>query len=84
MIHAVDATGDRRVQFDFAVEFSNGGGIQGQGFRLDIDGDDISDAELETYIVRDLRLLMVSEARILNKRTITERHKRQRTLAARC
>jgi hypothetical protein len=35
---------DYRVQFDFEIGFSNGGGIQGQGFRLDIDGDDISDA----------------------------------------
>ncbi|MFT5707475.1 MAG: arylformamidase, partial [Oceanospirillaceae bacterium] len=30
---------DKRVQFDFEIDFSNGGGIQGQGFRLDIDGD---------------------------------------------
>ena len=52
-------TEDRRVQFDFEVDFSNGGGIQGQGFRLDIDGDDIDDAELAAYIVRDMRLLMV-------------------------
>ena len=28
---------DRRVQFDFEIDFANGGGIQGQGFRLDID-----------------------------------------------
>ena len=37
---------DRRVQFDFEVDFSNGGGLQGQGFRLDIDGEDIADDEL--------------------------------------
>ncbi len=61
------ATGDHRVQFDFEIDFSNGGGIQGQGFRLDIDGDDISDEELADSIVRDLRLLMVGEVRILNK-----------------
>jgi len=34
---------DKRVQFDFEIEFTNGGGIQGQEFRLDIDGDDITD-----------------------------------------
>ena len=28
----------KRVRFDFEVEFTNGGGLQGQGFRLDIDG----------------------------------------------
>ena len=67
---------DLRVQFDFEVDFSNGGGIQGQGFRLDIDGDDIDDAALAAYIVRDLRLLMVGAVRILNKTIIRERHKR--------
>jgi kynurenine formamidase len=67
---------DKRVQFDFEIDFSNGGGIQGQGFRLDIDGDDIDDAALADYVVRDLRLLMVGAVRILNKRIIVERHKR--------
>jgi FMN-dependent NADH-azoreductase len=32
--------------FDFDVEFLNGGGLQGQGFRLDIEGDDIDDDAL--------------------------------------
>ncbi|WP_242691068.1 cyclase family protein [Lysobacter enzymogenes] len=65
-----------RVQFDFEVEFTNGGGLQGQGFRLDIDGEDIADAELAAYIVRDLRLLMAGPIRILNKTILTEPHKR--------
>ena len=67
---------DRRACFDFEVDFSNGGGIQGQGFRLDIAGEDIDDDALAAYIIRDLRLLMVGEVRILNKRIIEERHKR--------
>jgi arylformamidase len=70
------ATTDKRVLFDFAVEFSNGGGIQGQEFRLDIDGSTIDDAELAEYIVRDMRLLMVKQVHILKKQIITERHKR--------
>jgi kynurenine formamidase len=65
-----------RVQFDFAIDFSNGGGIQGQDFRLDIAGDAISDRELADYIVADMRLLMVAAVRILNKRIIAEPHKR--------
>jgi arylformamidase len=72
-----DATTDKRVCFDFEIDFSNGGGLQGQGFRLDIDGDDISDAELAAYIVKDLRLLMAGSVRILKKTIITERHKRR-------
>jgi hypothetical protein len=66
----------RRVKFDFEVDFSNGGGLQGQDFRLDIEGEDISEEELARYIVEDMRLLMVEEVRILNKEIIAERHKR--------
>ena len=67
---------DKRVKFDFEIDFMNGGNIQGQGFRLDIERDDISDQELAEYIVKDMRLLMVGEVRILNKEIIIEKHKR--------
>lgn len=70
-------SGDRRVVFDFEVDFSNGGGLQGQEFRLDIETEDISDADLADHLVRDLRLLMVGEVRILRKRIVHEPHKRR-------
>jgi kynurenine formamidase len=66
----------RRVRFNFEVDFVNGGGIQGQDFRLDIPGNDIADEELARAIVRDMRLLMVGDVRILKKEIITEQHKR--------
>lgn len=66
----------KRVVFDFEIDFSNGGGLQGQGFRLDIEGGDISDAELADYLVSDMRLLMMGAVRILNKQIIEEAHKR--------
>ncbi len=65
-----------RVQFDFEIDFTNGGGIQGQDFRLDIAGDAISDKELADYLVADMRLLMVGTVQILNRRIIAEPHKR--------
>lgn len=68
----------KRVVFDFEIDFSNGGGIQGQEFRLDINGNDIEDKALADYIVKDMRLLMVGEVRILNKKIITEPHKRHK------
>lgn len=74
MIH--DTTTEQRVLFDFAVEFSNGGGMQGQEFRLDIENATIDDAALADYIVRDMRLLMVKQVHILKKQIISERHKR--------
>ena len=68
---------NKRVKFDFEIEFANGGGIQGQDFCLDIDGDTIEDKVLADYIVKDMRLLMVGAVRILNKTIINEQHKRQ-------
>ncbi len=67
---------EKRAMFDFAVAFVNGGGLQGEGFRLDIPGDDITDDELADYVIRDLRLLMVQSIHIMNKRIIAEPHKR--------
>jgi hypothetical protein len=75
-----EAVHGKRVLFDFEIDFSNGGGLQGQGFRLDIDGDDIDDEALAGYLVRDMRLMMVAAVRILRQRIIVEPHKR-RTLA---
>jgi uncharacterized protein YciI len=68
---------NKRVKIDFEIDFTNGGGIQGQDFRLDIEDDDISDEELADYLVRDMRLLMVGDVRIKNKAILTEKHKRQ-------
>jgi kynurenine formamidase len=68
---------NHRVQFDFEIDFSNGGGIQGRDFRLDIPREDISDRELADYLVADMRLLMVGAVRIHNKRIIDEPHKRK-------
>jgi kynurenine formamidase len=68
---------NKRVVFNFDITFTNGGGIQGQDFRLDIEGDTISDEKLANYIVSDLQLLMVGRVDILDKRYITEKHKRK-------
>lgn len=68
---------NKRVKFDFEIDFTNGGVLRGQDFRLDIPGEDISDKDLADYLVNDLRLLMVGDVRISNKEIITEMHKRQ-------
>ena len=67
---------EKRAQFDFEIDFSNGGGLVGRAFRLDVDGDDIADDALADAIVRDLRLLMVGAVRVRNKTIIAEPHKR--------
>lgn len=65
-----------RALFDFEIDFANGGGLQAQRFRLDIQGTHISDEELAHCVVRDLRLLMVREVRILRKEIVEEGHRR--------
>jgi hypothetical protein len=67
---------DRRVKFDFEIDFTNGGEIQDQDFRFDISGNDISDKALADSLVSDLRLLMVGAVRIVHKEIIAEKHKR--------
>jgi arylformamidase len=72
---------EKRVKFDFEISFTNGGGIKGKDFRLDIEGNDISDKELADHLINDMRLLMVGDTKILNKEILAEPHKR-RQLAA--
>lgn len=67
---------ERRVCFDFEIGFTNGGGLKGEGFRLDIEGETIADEALAACLIRDLRLLMVGSVRILNKEIIEEPHRR--------
>jgi hypothetical protein len=57
---------DKRVCFDFEIEFLNGGGIQGQGFRLDIEGETIADDTLAAYIVADKIWLFTSSWNCVN------------------
>jgi hypothetical protein len=49
---------------------------QGQRFRLDIEGDSITDDAFAEALVADLRLLMVGEVRILNTEIVEERDQR--------
>lgn len=73
---------DQRVEFDFEIEFTNGGGLQGQAFRLDVPDANVTDAWIADALVRDLRLLMVGAVRITSRRTIHEPHKRGSGAAA--
>jgi arylformamidase len=66
----------QRVKFDFEIEFLNGGGLQGQDFRLDLPGESIDDAALARAVVADLRLLMVKSVRIRDSQIVAEPHKR--------
>ena len=68
---------EHRVELDFVITFRNGGGLRGEGFRLDIPGDDISDADAGALLVRDLGLSMVDQVRIVARRIVGEPHRRR-------
>lgn len=56
----------KRVKFDFEIDFVNGGGLQGYSFRLDIPSGTNTDENLIAYILAYLRLLTVKRVRIWN------------------
>lgn len=73
---------DYRAVFDAEVSFANGGGLQADGFRLDIPGSDIPDDELGQLFVRHLGLLMADQVTIRDKRIVEEPHRGGRGTAA--
>ncbi len=46
-----------RVKFDFRVDFTNGGYVEGKDFLLDIEGESISASRLAEMIVSAMNLL---------------------------
>ena len=64
-----------RAVFDAEVTFSNGGGLQAQGFRVDIPQRDVSNEEIGRLFVTSLDLLLSETVTVRNVRIIEERHK---------
>ncbi len=64
-----------RAAFDAEVTFSNGGGLQAQGFRVDVPGADVSETEVGELFVASLSLLMVDRVEIRNLSVLPEAHK---------
>ena len=67
-----------RAVFDAEVTFLNGGGLQAQGFRLDLPAADVTDEQLADLLVGHLGLLMVDTVRISRRQVVAEQHKGSR------
>ena len=67
-----------RAEFDFKISFTNGGGIEGQGFRLDVSGPDLSPDAVGTSLVRHLGLLMVGDVTLTHLQFVAEPHRGSR------
>lgn len=59
-----------RVKFDFRVDFTNGGHVQGEDFLLDLEGDDVDDETLKLMIVDSMNLARAGTVRIYKKRIV--------------
>lgn len=59
-----------RVKLDFRVEFTNGGYLEGKDFLLDLAGDTVSEAELQTMIVQALSLTRAGPVTIFKKEVV--------------
>lgn len=67
-----------RASFDADVTFLNGGGLQAQGFKLDVPAADVDADALADLFVRHLGLLMVGEVRLSDVHVVAEPHRGSR------
>jgi hypothetical protein len=59
-----------RVKFDFRVDFTNGGFVEGRDFLLDLEGKTVSDDDLKVMIVESMNLAKAGEVRIFKKEIV--------------
>jgi len=69
---------DTRAVFDFVITFSNGGGLRGEGFRLDLPRRDLPESEIAALLVAHLGLLMVEKVELGNLLLVEEPHRGSR------
>lgn len=65
-----DPNSEYRVKFDFRVDFTNGGHVQGEDFLLDLEGSDVSDEALKEMIVDAMNLARAGMVTIYKKQVV--------------
>jgi kynurenine formamidase len=63
-----------RAEIDATVTFSNRGGLQAQGFRVDVPHADVTQAEVAALFVTSMNLLMVDRVDVTSMRIFAEPH----------
>jgi hypothetical protein len=59
-----------RVKFDFRVDFTNGGYVEGHDFLLDLEADTVSEEDLKVMIVESMNLAKAGEVQIFKKEIV--------------
>ncbi|MGH3689880.1 MAG: cyclase family protein [Microbacterium sp.] len=75
-------TREYRAHFDFTIAFANGGGLQGDGFRLDLPREDMPSEEIGALLVRHLGLALVNTVELHDLRIVEEPHRGSRGIDA--
>ncbi|MFE6256452.1 cyclase family protein [Agromyces sp. NPDC057865] len=70
-----------RAAFDADIDFVNGGGLQAQGFRLDLPSAALTETQIGELFVRHLGLAMVGRVALTNLEIVEEAHKGSRGVA---
>ena len=65
-----NAQSEFRVKFDFRVDFTNGGYVEGRDFLLDLEGDTVSDEDLKVMIVESMNLAKAGEVKIFKQEIV--------------
>ena len=58
------------MKFDFRVDFTNGGYVEGHDFLLDLEEDTISEDDLKVMIVQSMNLAKAGEVKIYKKEVV--------------
>lgn len=59
-----------RVEFDFRVDFTNGGYVEGRDFLLDLQEDTVSDELLKVMVVEAMNLAKAGHVTIFKKQIV--------------
>jgi hypothetical protein len=59
-----------RVKFDFRVDFTNGGYVEGHDFLLDLEGDTVSEEDLKVMVVESMNLAKAGPVQIFKKEIV--------------
>ncbi len=70
MTYTPDPRSEFRVKFDFRVDFTNGGYVEGHDFLLDLEGNTVSDDELKVMVVESMNLAKAGEVKIFKKKIV--------------
>jgi arylformamidase len=66
---------EHRAVFDFHISFTNGGALDGTGFRLDVPGRGMNSEEVGRLLVRGLGLLMTGSVELKGLTIVEEPHR---------